>query len=257
MAPQIISRKPTNKTRKQSRLSAAVQQADISVPAIQASQNVLTKSQRRSKAVLDHAVKQAAAGIRSGSKAIAKISEDPEVQKEFAITVEKVGDALAAVAEDSGEITADMVEKFGPAAQQYLLAGNELIRNSLVTGVASIFGLIPFAGDAVDAAIEQANNTNKSVTKWVATTMTAVPAAVSVADSAVKAAEQSMSVISNTQEQVNKLAGAIDNVAKAIEVSETKAAKAVKMPTQKTKKQSGGKTRRRRRRRRRRRKKRH
>ena len=46
MAPQIISRKPTNKTRKKSRLSAAVQRADISVPAIQASQNVLTKNQR-------------------------------------------------------------------------------------------------------------------------------------------------------------------------------------------------------------------
>ena len=217
-----------------------MENVDTSDQSIQASQQVQMESQKRSKAALDRLAKQAAAGIRASSKAVARMSEDPKVQKEFAITVEKVGDAVAAVAENSGEIALETAKKMGPAAQQYLLTANELIRNSLVNGIASVFGMIPFAGDAVDAAIEQANYTGKSVADWAGTTITAVPAALSIADNAVEAAEQSMTVISNTQKQVSKLAGAINNVANAIEKEAASGAN-------KKKPQNGGKTRKKRR----------
>jgi len=238
MSPTKKIKRAMKKTTR--KIKTRMQNVDTSAQSIQASQQALIENQKRSKAVLDQAAKQAAAGIRSGSKAIARVSEDPKVQKEFAITVEKVGDAVAAVAENSGEIALETAKKMGPAAQQYLLTANELIRNSLVNGIASVFGMIPFAGDAIDAAIEQANYTGKSVTDWAGTTLTAIPNAMEIADNAVEAAEQNMAVINNTQEQVGKLAGAINNVANAID---KKAASGVN----KKKSQNGGKTRKKRR----------
>ncbi len=242
--------KITNKTRRNIK---RLRNIDSSEEGIRASRQALIDNQERSKAVLDRKAKEAAASVRSGSKAIARMSADPEVQKEFAITVEKVGDAIAAVAENSGEIALETAKKMGPAAQQYLLTANELIRNSLVNGIASLFGAVPLVGDAIDAAIEQANYTGQSVTDWAATTITAVPDAVDIADNAVEAAEQSMAVISNTQEQVNKLAGAINNVANAIEKEAAtgskgkKTSKKLQSPTTKSR-QNGGKTRRKKRR---------
>ena len=121
MAPQTRKRKrPMNQqTRK---IRKRMQNVDTSATGIQVSQQALNRQQQVANDVLDDAVRKTADGIRSGSKALARVSQDPEVQKEFAITVEKVGDALAAVAENSGEITADMVEKFGPAFKQYMFA---------------------------------------------------------------------------------------------------------------------------------------
>ena len=84
---------PTRKIRKR------MQNVDTSATGIQVSQQALNRQQEVASKALDEAVRKTADGIRSGSKALARISQDPEVQKEFAITVEKVGDALAAVAE--------------------------------------------------------------------------------------------------------------------------------------------------------------
>ncbi len=99
MSPTRKRKRAVNKTTR--KMKKRMQNVDTSAQSVQASQQALIENQKHSKAVLDHAAKQAAAGIRSGSKAVARMSEDPQVQKEFAITVEKVGDAVAAVAENS------------------------------------------------------------------------------------------------------------------------------------------------------------
>ena len=108
--------KSNNKTRRKMR--RRLQNVDTSEAGIRASQLVLTKQQQRASEVMDAAVDATARQIRIGSKALAKVAQDPEAMKSLAETIEAVGNATAKVAENSGEITADMVEKFGPAFKQ-------------------------------------------------------------------------------------------------------------------------------------------
>ncbi len=70
---------------------------------IQRANNVLTENRNVSKAALDRSVKQAADAIRKYSRVIAVLSKNPEVQREFADTVVKVGDAIAALSLNYGE----------------------------------------------------------------------------------------------------------------------------------------------------------
>ena len=238
MAPQTRSRKSTNKTRK---IRKRMQNVDTSATAIQASRQVLTRQQQIASDVLDKAVRKTAAGIRSGSKALARVSQDPEVQKEFAITVEKVGDALAAVAENSGEITAEMVEKFGPAFKQYMFAASDMVQNTIFDTAMGVVGAVPVVGDIASTAGQVLNSANNNAWRSFWATYKAVPRAVDIAGQAVTNAGENAQVLSATNQQMQKMTNAFNNVAKAIEMDA--AAGADKKKSKKQAAAGGGKTR--------------
>ena len=202
-----------------------MQNVDASAPAIKASKQVLNKQQEVASKALDEAVRKTAEGIRSGSKALARVSQDPEVQKEFAITVEKVGDALAAVAENSGEITADMVEKFGPAFKQYVFAASDMVQNAVFDVAMGAVGAIPVVGDVASTAGQVLDSGNENGWRSFWATYKAVPHAVDIAGRAVTNASANAQVGRETNQQLQKMTNAFNNVAKAVEMETAAGAK--------------------------------
>ena len=213
---------PTRKIRKR------MQNVDASAPAIEASKQVLNRQQEVASKALDEAVRKTADGIRSGSKALARISQDPEVQKEFAITVEKVGDALAAVAENSGEITADMVEKFGPAFKQYVFAASDMVQDTVFDVAMGAVGAIPVVGDIAATAGQVLDSGNENGWRSFWATYQAIPHAVNIAGRAVTNASANAQVGRETNQQLQKMTNAFNNVAKAVEMESAAGAKGKK-----------------------------
>lgn len=213
---------PTRKIRKR------MQNVDTSAPAIEASKQVLNKQQEVASKALDEAVRKTAEGIRSGSKALARVSQDPEVQKEFAITVEKVGDALAAVAENSGEITADMVEKFGPAFKQYVFAASDMVQDAVFDVAMGAVGAIPVVGDIASTAGQVLDSGNENGWRSFWATYKAVPHAVDIAGQAVTNASANAQTVRETNAQLQKMTNAFNNVAKAVEMEAVAGAKGKK-----------------------------
>ena len=222
-----INQTTTRKIRKR------MQNVDTSATAIQVSQQALNKQQQIASDVLDEAVRKTAAGIRSGSKALARVSQDPEVQKEFAITVEKVGDALAAVAENSGEITAEMVEKFGPAFKQYMFAGSDMIQDVVFDSAMGIVGAIPVVGDIASTAGQVLDSANENGWRSFWATYQAIPHAVDIAGQAVTNAGENAQVLNATNQQMQKMTNAFNNVAKAVEMEAATGAKKGKKTSKK------------------------
>ena len=223
MAPQ--TRKGKRTTRK---IRKRMQNVDASAPAIEASKQVLNKQQEVASKALDEAVRKTAEGIRSGSKALARVSQDPEVQKEFAITVEKVGDALAAVAENSGEITADMVEKFGPAFKQYVFAASDMVQDAVFDVAMGAVGAIPVVGDIASTAGQVLDSGNENGWRSFWATYKAVPHAVDIAGQAVTNASANAQTVRETNAQLQKMTNAFNNVAKAVEMEAVAGAKGKK-----------------------------
>ena len=213
---------PTRKIRKR------MQNVDTSATGIQVSQQALNRQQEVASKALDEAVRKTADGIRSGSKALARISQDPEVQKEFAITVEKVGDALAAVAENSGEITADMVEKFGPAFKQYVFAASDMIQDAVFDVAMGAVGAIPVVGDIASTAGQVLDSGNENGWRSFWATYQAIPHAVNIAGRAVTNASANAQVGRETNQQLQKMTNAFNNVAKAVEMETAAGAKGKK-----------------------------
>ena len=205
-----------------------VENVDTSAESIQASQQTLSRQQQVASKVLDEAAKKTADGIRSGSKALARVSQDPEVQKEFAITVEKVGDALAAVAENSGEITADMVEKFGPAFKQYVFAASDMIQDTIFDSAMGVVGTIPVVGDIASTAGQVLDSANENGWRSFWATYQAIPHAVDIAGRAVTNASANAQVGRETNQQLQKMTNAFNNVAKAVEMETAAGAKGKK-----------------------------
>ena len=81
--------KITNKTRRN--IERRLRNVDMSQESINASRRVLTKQQQIASEALDRAVEKTAQGIRIGSKALAKVAQDPEAMKSLAETIEAVG----------------------------------------------------------------------------------------------------------------------------------------------------------------------
>ena len=129
-----------------------LQNVDTSKAGIRASQLVLTKQQQRASEVMDAAVDATAKQIRIGSKALAKVAQDPEAMKSLAETIEAVGNATAKVAENSGEIAADMVEKFGPALKQWFIAGSDMVQDTVFDATMGVIGAVPVIGDVASTA---------------------------------------------------------------------------------------------------------
>ena len=213
---------PTRKIRKR------MQNVDTSATGIQVSQQALNRQQEVASKALDEAVRKTAEGIRSGSKALARVSQDPEVQKEFAITVEKVGDALAAVAENSGEITADMVEKFGPAFKQYVFAASDMVQDAVFDVAMGAVGAIPVVGDIASTAGQVLDSGNENGWRSFWATYKAVPHAVDIAGQAVTNASANAQTVRETNAQLQKMTNAFNNVAKAVEMEAVAGAKGKK-----------------------------
>jgi hypothetical protein len=213
--------KSTRKKRKRMR------QVGTSATSVQVSQQALTRQQQIASDVLDEAVGKTADEIRSGSKALARVSQDPAVQKEFAITVEKVGDALAAVAENSGKITAEMVKKFSPAFKQYVFAASDMVNETVFDTAMGAVGAIPIVGDVVATAGQVLKSGNKNSWRSFFGTVKAIPDAVNIAGKAVTDAEENVKVLRQTNQQFQKMTNAFNNVAKAVEM-ETAGAKGKK-----------------------------
>ena len=204
--------KSTRKKRKRMR------QVGTSATSVQVSQQALTRQQQIASDVLDEAVGKTADEIRSGSKALARVSQDPAVQKEFAITVEKVGDALAAVAENSGKITAEMVKKFSPAFKQYVFAASDMVNETVFDTAMGAVGAIPIVGDVVATAGQVLKSGNKNSWRSFFATVKAIPDAVNIAGKAVTDAEENVKVLRQTNQQFQKMANAINNITKADEI---------------------------------------
>jgi len=174
---------------------------------------------------MDEALRKTADGIRSGSKALARVSQDPEVQKEFAITVEKVGDALAAVAENSGGIAANMVEKFGPAFKQYMFAATDMVQDTLFDSAMGVIGAVPVIGDIASTAGQVLDSGNENAWHSFWTTYQAIPQAIDIAGQAATNAGKNAQVLNATNQQMQKMTNAFNNVAKAVEMETAAGAK--------------------------------
>ena len=240
---------PTRKKRKRMQPG----QPTNTTTSVQVSQQALTRQQQIANDVLDEAVRKTADGIRSGSKALARVSQDPAVQEEFAITVEKVGDALAAVAENSGEITADMVEKFGPAFKQYMFAASDMVQDTVFDVGMGAMGTIPIVGDVLSTAgqIFKSGNKNSWVSFWAS--LRALPGLLSVVERATTNASANAQTVRETNAQLQKMTNAFNNVAKAVEMESAAGAKGKR--TASAAAAGGGKTRKKRKKKRRKRRK--
>ena len=204
-----------------------LQNVDTSEAGIRASQLVLTKQQQRASEVMDAAVDATARQIRIGSKALAKVAQDPEAMKSLAETIEAVGNATAKVAENSGEITADMVEKFGPAFKQWVFAGSDMIQDTVFDAAMGVIGAVPVLGDVASTAgqILDSGNENFWQSYWAG--WRAFPHAVNIAGKSVNKFGEAAEDYGKVGKPVNKLANNIGKLADNIgdEVAEAGSSK--------------------------------
>lgn len=231
--------KITNKTRRN--IERRLQNVDTSEEGIRASQLVLTKNQQRASEVLDAAVNATAKQIRIGSKALAKVAQDPEAMKSLSETIEAIGNATAKVAENSGEITADMVEKFGPAFKQWVFAGSDMIQDTLFDAIMGIVGAVPVVGDVAATAGQILDSGNENFWRAYWAGWKAFPHAVNIAGKSVNKFGEAAEDFGRVGKPVEKLANNIGKLADNIDAEVAKAGKS----KSKTKKQAGGRKRRR------------
>ena len=204
-----------------------LQNVDTSEAGIRASQLVLTKQQQRASEVMDAAVDATARQIRIGSKALAKVAQDPEAMKSLAETIEAVGNATAKVAENSGEIAADMVEKFGPAFKQWVFAGSDMVQDTVFDAAMGVIGAVPVLGDVASTAgqILDSGNENFWQSYWAG--WRAFPHAVNIAGKSVNKFGEAAEDFGKVGKPVNKLANNIGKLADNIgdEVAEAGSSK--------------------------------
>jgi len=231
--------KITNKTRRN--IERRLQNVDTSEEGIRASQLVLTKNQQRASEVLDAAVNATAKQIRIGSKALAKVAQDPEAMKSLSETIEAIGNATAKVAENSGEITADMVEKFGPAFKQWVFAGSDMIQDTLFDAIMGIVGAVPVVGDVAATAGQILDSGNENFWRAYWAGWKAFPHAVNIAGKSVNKFGEAAEDFGRVGKPVEKLANNIGKLADNIDAEVAKAGKS----KSKTRKQAGGRKRRR------------
>ena len=231
--------KITTKTRRN--IKRRLRNVDTSEEGIRASQLVLTKQQQRASFALDAAVNATANQIRVGSKALAKVAQDPEAMKSLSETIEAVGNATAKVAENSGEITADMVEKFGPAFKQWVFAGSDMIQDTLFDVIMGIIGAVPVVGDVAATAgqILDSGNENFWQAYWAA--WKAFPHAVNIAGKSVNKFGEAAEDFGKVGKPVDKLANNIGKLADNIDAEVAKAGKGKSKKGKTIKKQAGGK----------------
>jgi hypothetical protein len=197
---------------------------------IQNANKILSDNRDISKEVLDRSVKQAADAIRKYSKVVAILSADPAVQKEFAETVVKVGDAVAALSLNYGEFLADFAEKMGPAVKTFMMAGSDMVQDTIFNSAMGVVGAIPIVGDIVSTAGQEFNSTNKNFWKTYWAWMNTVPELIAIMNKGVDGIDQNMDVIRSAQTQTNNLISAVDNISNSIDDNKIAATRAVSPP---------------------------
>ena len=174
-------------------------------------------SREQSQKILDAAAKQAAKGIRKGSKALAKISQDPEVQRKFAETIVKVGDAVAVVAENGGDIFAALVEKIGPAARTITFASSDLIQDSVGNVILGAVGTVPVVGDVAEAIGEEFIDANDSFWRSFMALFKIFPDVMNIIQQGMTNTGQAIKVSDDLLRSMNELAMAVNNVSGNLE----------------------------------------
>ena len=217
--------KITNRTRR--KIKRRLQNVDTSEAGIRASELVLTKQQQRASEVMDAAVNATARQIRIGSKALAKVAQDPEAMKSLSETIEAVGNATAKVAENSGEIAADMVEKFGPAFKQWVFAGSDMIQDTVFDAAMGAVGVVPVVGDVLSTAGQVLDSGNENFWHSYWAGWKAFPHAVNIAGESVNKFGEAAEDFGKVGKPVNKLANNIGKLADNIgdEVAEAGSSK--------------------------------
>ncbi len=224
----------TRRNKKRINIKRRLQKIDSTAEGINASQLVLTKQQQRASEVLDAAVDATANQIRVGSKALAKVAQDPEAMKSLSETIEAVGNATAKVAENSGEITADMVEKFGPAFKQWVFAGSDMIQDTIFDAAMGVVGTVPVVGDFFSTAGQVLDSGNENFWHSYWAGWKAFPHAVNIAGKSVNKFGEAAEDFGKVGKPVDKLANNIGKLADNIDAEVAKAGKT-------RKKQAGGK----------------
>jgi len=224
----------TRRNIKRRNIKRRLQKIDSTAEGINASQLVLTKQQQRASEVLDAAVDATANQIRVGSKALAKVAQDPEAMKSLSETIEAVGNATAKVAKGAGEITADMVEKFGPAFKQWVFAGSDMIQDTIFDATMGVVGTIPVVGDFFSTAGQVLDSGNENFWHSYWAGWKAFPHAVNIAGKSVDKFGEAAEDFGKVGEPVDKLANNIRKLADNIDAEVAKAGKT-------RKKQAGGK----------------
>ena len=245
MAPQTRKSKRTSNKTITRKIRRHMQDVDTSAQSIQASKQVLTRQQQRASEVLDAAVNTTARQIRVGSKALAKVAQDPEAMKSLAETIEAVGNATAKVAENSGEITADMVEKFGPAFKQWVFAGSDMIQDTVFDAAMGAVGVVPVVGDVLSTAGQVLDSGNENFWHSYWAGWKAFPHAVNIAGKSVNKFGEAAEDFSKVGKPVGKLANNIGKLADNIEGEVAKAGSSKSKKEFKTTKRLETKTRRR------------
>lgn len=195
---------------------------------VQLSQEALRASREQSQKILDETAKHAAKGIRKGSQVLARISQDPEVQRKFADTIVKVGDAVAVVAENGGDIFAALVEKIGPAARTITFASSDLIQDSIGNIILGAVGTVPVVGDVAEAVGEEFIDANDSFWRSFMAIFKIFPDVMNIIQQGMTNTEQAIEVSDDLIRTMNELVMAVNNVSQNLE-------------TQSSKKISGGK----------------
>ena len=204
-----------NKTRRN--IERRLRNVDMSEESINASRRVLTKQQQIASVALDRAVEKTAQGIRIGSKVLAKVAQNPEAMKSLAETIEAIGIATAKVAENSGEIAADMAEKFGPAFKQWVFAGSDMIQDTLFDIMMGAVGVVPVIGDVASTAGQVLDSGNENFWRSYWAGWQALPHAVNIAGKSVNKFGEAADDFSKVGKPVNKLANNIGKLADNIE----------------------------------------
>ena len=236
--------KMADKTRrniKRRNIKRRLQKIDSTAEGINASQLVLTKQQQKASEVLDAAVNVTANQIRVGSKALAKVAQDPEAMKSLSETIEAVGNATAKVAENSGEITADMVEKFGPAFKQWVFAGSDMVQDTIFDVAMGIAGAVPVVGDVFSTAGQVLDSGNENFWESYWAGWKAFPHAVNIAGKSVNKFGEAAEDFREVGKPVEKLANNIGKLADNIDAEVAKAGKGKSKKGKTIKKQAGGK----------------
>lgn len=215
----------TNRTRRN--INRRLRNVNMSEESINASQRALTKQQQIASVALDRAVDATARQIRIGSKALAKVAQDPEAMKSLSETIEAVGNATAKVAENSGEIAADMVEKFGPAFKQWVFAGSDMIQDTVFDAAMGAVGVVPVVGDVLSTAGQVLDSGNENFWHSYWAGWKAFPHAVNIAGESVNKFGEAAEDFGKVGKPVNKLANNIGKLADNIgdEVAEAGSSK--------------------------------
>ena len=205
---------------------------------VDASKEYLAQQKVKSLQILENATAKNADQIRKTARVIAELSKDPEVQKQFAETIVKVGEAIAAVAENSGETAENIAIALGPAFRSWSLAASDLAQDLLLNAGTGAVGAVPVVGDIVATAVQEFSSVNENFMRSFWAWFKMAPHLVEVAQISSENADQALDLASSAKHQMGMLTDAINRVAEQTEKKQKAEARQQLAPQQ-----TGGKRR--------------